>query len=57
VKGGQVWTGLLSGGVLVGPMSPGETGSADANIKNGVVPVQWIERSTWDALMTRKAAS
>lgn len=51
VKGaGPVWTGLLTGGLLVGPMSPGETSSADSNIKNGAV-VQWVERSTWDQLV------
>jgi hypothetical protein len=49
-KGGPVWTGLLTGGFLVGPMSPGETSSADSNIKDGAV-VQWVERSTWDALV------
>lgn len=51
-KGSAVWTGLLSGGHLVGPLSPGETASADSNIKNGAV-LQWLERSTWDALANR----
>jgi len=51
-KGGPILTGILAGGVLVGPLTPGETDSANANIKNGAV-VQWLERSTWDRLATR----
>lgn len=55
VKGGTVWTGLLSGGYLLGPLSPGETASADANVKAGAVPLQWVERATWDHLMSAAA--
>jgi len=51
-KGGPILTGILAGGVLVGPLTPGETDSANANIKNGAV-VQWLERSTWDRLAAR----
>ena len=55
-KGSTVWTGLLSGGLLIGPLSPGETSQADSNIKAGAV-VQWLERSTWDLLVNRRSAS
>lgn len=55
-KGSTVWTGLLSGGLLVGPLTPGETASADSNIKNGAA-LQWVERSTWDLLINRRQAS
>lgn len=56
VPKGQIWTGLLSGGVLIGPLSPGETSQADSNIKSGAV-VQWFERSTWDQLANRSKTS
>lgn len=52
VPKGPIWTGLLSGGVLIGPLSPGETSAADSNIKSGAV-LQWLERSTWDQLANR----
>ena len=55
-KGGAVWTGLLSGGALIGPLSPGELASAKANQKalsdrGSPVWEQWVERSTWDRLI------
>lgn len=56
VPKGQIWTGLLSGGVLIGPLSPGETSQADSNIKSGAV-VQWLERPTWDQLANRSKTS
>lgn len=55
-KGGAVWTGLLSGGLLIGPLSPGETSAADSNIKAGAA-LQWLERSTWDLLVNRRQAA
>lgn len=53
VKGGAVWTGLLSGGVLIGPLSPGELASAKSNQKDLPVWQQWVERTTWDRLAAR----
>jgi hypothetical protein len=53
VKGGPIWVGLLSGGVLIGPLTPGEIGSADLNINKYGALVQWVERPTWDRLAAR----
>lgn len=55
VKGGQVWTGLLAGGVLLGPLSKGELDSVNFNkaeMAKRSVPVweQWVDRPTWDRL-------
>ena len=52
-KGSTVWTGLLSGGLLIGPFTPGETDSADKTITKYGLPVQWLERTTWDRLKSR----
>src|SRR5688500_1265797 len=56
-KGGPIMTGLLSGGVLIGPLSPGETASADKTCADFHLPVQWLERSTWDQLVNRARSS
>lgn len=52
VKGGTVWTGILSGGVLIGPLTTGEMVTANANLKRGAWE-QWVERPTWDRLAAR----
>jgi hypothetical protein len=52
VKDGPIQTGLLSGGVFI-PLSPGEAGSADVNINKFGAIAQWVERTTWDALVAR----
>jgi hypothetical protein len=52
VKGGAVWTGILSGGVLIGPLTTGEMVTAAANLKRGAWE-QWVERPTWDRLAAR----
>lgn len=52
-KGGPVWTGLLSGGVLIGPLTPGELASTKANITALGAWQQWVERPTWDRLAAR----
>lgn len=49
VKGGDIWTGILSGGVLIGPLTPGEMVTANRNLARGAWE-QWIERATWDRL-------
>lgn len=54
-KGGPIWVGLLSGGVLIGPLTPGEIGSADLNVNEYGALVQWVERATWDRLAARSA--
>lgn len=53
VTNGPVQTGLLSGGVFIGPLSAGETGSADVNISKFGALAQWVERATWEALLAR----
>lgn len=53
VTNGPVQTGLLSGGLFIGPLSAGETGSADVNISKFGAIAQWVERSTWEALVAR----
>jgi hypothetical protein len=53
VTNGPVQTGILSGGLFIGPLSPGETGSADVNISKFGAIAQWVERPTWEALLAR----
>lgn len=53
VKGGEIWTGILSGGVVIGPLSTGELVTAQRNIDERGAWVQWVERSTWDRLAAR----
>ena len=50
-----IWTGLLSGGVLIGPLSEGEIQSLEDNRKAQPHPVweQWVERYTWERLKLR----
>ena len=50
---GPVQTGILSGGLFIGPLSPGEAGSADININKFGAVAQWVERPLWEALVAR----
>ncbi len=49
---GVVMTGILSGGVLIGPLTTGEMKTANANLLRGAWE-QWVERATWDRLAAR----
>lgn len=57
VPKGPIWTGLLSGGLLIGPLTPGELASSKANITALGAWQQWVERSTWDKLAAHSSSS